>query len=401
MGRIILKTIIILSHVIFDDSPYCIFVHEHAKALQKAGYNVIVFATLNWLPFITMLKKDRKIHYAKKKGVKIIDGVTVIYKKMLSFSNFLADSKINLNGISYYLTIKRKIKKIAKIDDILFVDAHMFHTEGYVAAKLHKKFGFNATVTCHGTSLIKTTQYKNSRYIISNIMNNIDYAICVSNLLKNKLIDMDFLNTKVIYNGINFYPVEKKDDIKEITILTVATLIERKNIDLVIKALKKINVNFKNVNLIIVGQGMEEKALKKITQELNIEEKVKFTGHIDNEKVYQLMRKSKIFILPSVNEGFGIVYAEAMSNGCITIGTKNEGIDGFIVDGINGFLVNPDVNDIVEKINYILKNENRLNDIIKRGIKDSKQLTWENNAREYIKLFQLERENKNGRNIEK
>lgn len=387
-----MKTIIILSHVVFDNSPYCIFVHEHAKALKKAGYNVIVLATLNWFPFISIFKKNRKIHYKEKKGTKIIDGVTVIYKKMLSFSNFLEDSKIDLNGISYYLTVKRKIKNIAKDNDILFIDAHMFKTEGYVAAKLHKKFGFNATITCHGTSLIRTTQYKNSKYIISNIMNNVNYAICVSNLLENKLREMEFINTKVIYNGINFYQIEHTLNDRKITILTVATLIKRKNIDLVIRAIKEINTNYANIKLVVVGQGIEEKNLKNIAKELEIENKVDFVGQVDNKKVYQLMQQSKIFLLPSVNEGFGIVYAEAMNNGCFTIGTENEGIDGFIINGYNGFLVKPELNSIVEKLNYILKNEKKLSNIIQQGKEDSKKLTWENNAKSYIELFEEETE---------
>ena len=50
------------------------------------------------------------------------------------------------------------------------------------------------------------------------------------------------------------------------------------------------------------------------------------------------MRESDIFILPSRNETFGMVYMEAMASGCITVCSKNDGVDGIIRDGINGFL---------------------------------------------------------------
>ena len=382
------KTIIILTHVIFDNSPYCIFVHEHAKALKQQGYNVIVFAILNWIPFAGFLKKERKKHYKEKNGIKIIDGVTVIYKKRLSFSNLFIDSKINLNGISYYLTIKNMIRKIAKENDILFIDAHMFKVEGYVASLLHKKFGFKATVTCHGNSLIKTTEYKNSKYIVSQIMDNINYAVCVSNSLENRLKKYGYNNTKVIYNGINFYDIEKNICTRENTIITVATLIKRKNVDLVIEAFQKVHEKFEDKKLVIVGQGIEETKLKQEVKRLGIEGSVSFLGQRSNEEVHKLMQKSKIFILPSINEGFGIVYAEAMKNGCITIGTKNEGIDGFIKDGINGFLVKPELDDIISKLYYILENEREIDKIIECGIKDAENLSWDNNAKEYIKLFE-------------
>jgi len=386
-----MKTIIILSHVVFDDSPYCIFVHEHAKALKRLGYNVIVFAMLNWFPFISNIKKERKRQYKEKKGAKIIDGVTVIYKKRLSFSNLLANSKINLNGISYYCRVKRQIKKMIKENDVLFIDAHMFKIEGYVAAKLHRKFGVNTTVTCHGTSLIRATESKNAEHIINSIMSNINYAICVSNLLENKLKNFNFLNTKVIYNGINFYEIEETEK-DEITILTVATLIKRKNIDLIIKSFREISTRFKNIKLVIVGQGIEEQKLKAMVQKLKLEKSIKFLGQIENKEVYKLMKSSKIFLLPSVGEGFGIVYAEAMYNGCITVGTKGEGIDGFIQDGVNGFLVKPEENDIVEKLNYILENEDNLTNIIQTAKEDTKALTWENNAKSYIELWKREME---------
>ena len=383
-----MKTIIILSHVTFDNSPYCIFVHEHAKALRKLGYNVIVFALLNWFPFINIFKKNRSKHYKEKIGIHTIDDVTVIYKKRLSFSNFFNESKINLNGISYYLTIKRQIKKIIKNNDVLFIDAHMFQVEGYVATLIHKRFGCKTTVTCHGTSLMKATEYKKSKYIVSRVMSKVDYAICVSNLLEFKLKKIGFDNTKVIYNGINLYPINDEKKNREITILTVATLIKRKNIDLIIKAFKEVSKKFEDIKLTVVGDGVEREKLEKYVKELDIQTKVEFTGQMKNSEVHEIMQKSKIFLLPSVNEGFGIVYPEAMHNGCITIGTKNEGIDGFIVDGVNGFLVKPELDDIENKLSYVLENENKLNDIIEQAKKDAKSLTWENNARAYSELFE-------------
>lgn len=385
-----MKTIVILSHVIFDNSPYCIFVHEHAKALKKAGYNVIVFALLNWFPFSYLIKKNRKDFYKKNKGTKLIDGITVIYKKRLSFSNLLSNSKINLNGFSYFKTIKKELSRILKNEDVVLIDAHMFKIEGYAASLIHKKYKLPTIVTCHGTSLLKTLKSKNSNYIISKIIRNVDYAVCVSDLLTNKLKEKIHVNNvKTIYNGINFYSDNKEDKIKnrDVTILTVATLIPRKNVDLVIQAFKIISDQYNSATLHIIGEGIERNRLELKTKELNLENKVKFLGQVDNKSVYEQMKRSKIFLLPSVNEGFGIVYAEAMYNGCFTVGTKEEGIDGFIKDQFNGFLIEPNVEDIFNKVSFILKNESKLQNIKEQAMKDASNLSWHNNAKEYIKLI--------------
>ena len=87
---------------------------------------------------------------------------------------------------------------------------------------------------------------------------------------------------------------------------------------------------------------------------------VVFTGQIPHEEVLKKMREADIFILPSVNETFGMVYLEAMASGCITVCTENDGIDGIIKDGVNGFTTMPDkVEETLRKI-INLKNKNIL-----------------------------------------
>ena len=104
------------------------------------------------------------------------------------------------------------------------------------------------------------------------------------------------------------------------------------------------------MTLTIIGNGKEFDKLKRLAK-LNIS----FTGQLDNSDVIKKMNSSGIFILPSINETFGMVYLEAMASGCITVGIKNDGIDGIIKNGENGFLINPTKDDIK---NILLKIKN-------------------------------------------
>ncbi len=383
------KTIVILTHVNNDNSPYCSFVHEHAKALVKLGYNVTVFAPVAWIPILSNFQREKKKCWKniKKIGKEImIDGVKIIYKKVFSLSNFLYNSSINLNGIFYYLSIKNKFRKILKEENLCLVDAHTFKVEGYAAKCLKKKYGIPTTVTLHGTSFNRNLKNKNGIKSIKEVFQTVDYAVCVSDKLKNNLLSMNIKNSVVIYNGINTDSMIQKK--KKFSILSVGNLVKSKNFHITIQSINQLLKSFKNIHLTIIGDGPEKINLQHLVDKLNIATNVTFTGNLSNNDVISAMGKSEIFLLPSSPEGFGIVYAEAMNNKCITIGTKGEGIDGFIKHGKNGFLVKSDIDEIENLIKGIYENKYDIENIIERGQNDAKKLTWEENAKRYINLIE-------------
>lgn len=387
-----MKTIVILTHVSFDDSPYSRFVHDHAKAMKKQGYNVIVLAVISWFPVLSHFQKRKKMfmkNIKKESKIQKIDGINVIYKKAISFSNFLYHSKINLNGYFYYKSIKKIFRKIYKKEDIVLIDAHVFKTEGYVASKLKKKYPeILTTLTLHGSSFYYNTRTKNGRKQIKKVFHIVDYIVCVSDKLQ-KIAKNYNNNTVLIYNGVKDYKFQEvnKEQYKY-NIICVGMLYFEKKQDITIQALKKLKEKYVNLKLTIVGDGPERENLKNLVSKLNLVDDIDFKGHIENDKVLKLMNESYIFIMPSINEGFGIVYLEAMKAKCITIGTKGEGIDGFIKNGKNGFLVNPEIDEIVKLIDEIYSNKYNLDEIRKRAFYGVSQLTWENNAKKYIKLLE-------------
>ncbi|MEL7588809.1 MAG: glycosyltransferase [Prolixibacteraceae bacterium] len=120
-------------------------------------------------------------------------------------------------------------------------------------------------------------------------------------------------------------------------IISVCRLIKRKQIDKVLQVLAKMNSG-SGWEYVVVGNGDEEQRLKGMSHDLGIAGKVRFTGELSRDEVIRELRESDLFILPSYDETLGLVYLEAMACGCITIGARNEGIDGIIRDGENGFL---------------------------------------------------------------
>lgn len=370
-----MKNILILSHVNSNDPLYCSYVHDHAKALVKSNNNVVVFAVNNWFPFIKKKIKARTI---------VDNNVEIRYINRLSISNFLYN--LNINGYLYYLKVKKEIKKLLKTNKIDLIDAHTFKIEGYAAYLLKKKYGIKTFVTLHGTSFQRNFDTENGKKLIKKIASVIDSYICVSDKIKRNLETLNIKNCSTIYNGIDFLDVQRNNN--NYNIITVAYFSKLKNIDLVIKAFSLIHNKLKEAKLTIVGDGEIRKELESLVKELNLSESIEFTGILDKHEVFKRLSNSNIFVLPSKSEGFGISYVEAMYSGCIPIGTKNEGVDGFIKDGYNGFLVNPNVDEIFEKLEEILYNNKDSENLRSNAIKSSLKMSWDNNAKSYLKLLE-------------
>lgn len=177
----------------------------------------------------------------------------------------------------------------------------------------------------------------------------------------------------------------KSTEIKEIRIITVSSLIKRKQIDKVLKALASIHFEI-DWEYKIIGSGVEIQKLQKLTYDLGITEKVNFCGQYPRDKVIDELLKSDIFVLPSYNETLGLVYLEALACGCITIGSKNEGIDGIIVNGKNGFLCDSlkqeSINMVIEKAIYMDKDTK--DKILQNAKKTISLFSLKNKAKEYL-----------------
>ena len=176
---------------------------------------------------------------------------------------------------------------------------------------------------------------------------------------------------------------------KDYVILSVSSLIKTKGIDLNIRAVSILAKKYPNIKYYIAGDGEEAKNLKKLVNDLSLNENVVFLGRLPHEEAIKFMAKCNIFSLPSWQEGFGIVYIEAMNNGVPVIGVKGQGIEDVIIDKENGFLVEPHrVQDLVKTIEYILNNKEEARRVGEEGRKTVlSEYTWRRNAQKTIDIY--------------
>ena len=253
---------------------------------------------------------------------------------------------------------------------------------------LLSKYGNNNTV-----KIAQEHRYHNNdkKYIntIKNKYNNIDYLFALTKCLYNDY--KEFLknnkHTKVELVPNMLYEIPKcNSKLDKKNIITISRLDYGKKNDDIIKSFSKIKES--NWKLYIIGDGKEFNNLKKLINDLNLNNKVILTGYKNKEEINKYMLDSSLFLMASITEGLPMVLLEAMSYGipCIAYDVPS-GVNDIIEDGRNG---------------YIIKNRNELEYIkrIEEVINDSKLRNKLGlNAKEKAKEFSKEKIVKIWKNI--
>ena len=197
-----------------------------------------------------------------------------------------------------------------------------------------------------------------------------------------------------IPNGISeitFKKINNKDFIKKynlknkFVISYLGRVQDYKGLDQVIRVLPKLN---KNIVFLVMGRDAGDlNRLKNLARELNVSDKITFTEEVSENDKLAGLSASKIFILPSEWEAFGINILEAMAQGNAIISTNTEG-GRFLVKKENGFLYSyNDLKDLENKIKVLVVDKKMLNFVKKNNIKKAKQFLWKDIAKDLEKIY--------------
>jgi glycosyltransferase involved in cell wall biosynthesis len=159
---------------------------------------------------------------------------------------------------------------------------------------------------------------------------------------------------------------------KQIVACIIGRLDPVKGHNVLFKAVAKLKSQ--NINLSVLcagGWGLFEDKIKSHTVELNISESVQFLGFIESRKV---LWASDILVLPSLREGFGWVIVEAMLCGVVPIRTPSAGAIDQIQDGVNGFLIPFDDDDILScRLKQLIESQESLSAMSESALNFAKQ----------------------------
>lgn len=127
-------------------------------------------------------------------------------------------------------------------------------------------------------------------------------------------------------------------------LLYVGRLVERKGVDLLLRAVHRLGDRPKPPLLTIIGSGDDAAALKRLSADLGIAPRVTFAGSLDRAAVFEAMSRCSMVVVPSRIEPFGLVALEAAQLGCPLVAARVDGLPEVVLDGQTGLLAPP--NDI-------------------------------------------------------
>jgi glycosyltransferase involved in cell wall biosynthesis len=300
----------------------------------------------------------------------------------------------NLNFYTPFLfDVYKKLPKDFSLKNYDVIISHL-PCGAIMSNKLLKKDKIKYICSVHASDIVVLTSTLYCVYFKKQLMTSYKNAYKISArspILKEKIekiLNYTKNKTFVALSGVEekFFNYEKTIFNKEkLNIVTVSSLIKRKNIDVIIKSLSNFKYDF---NLTIIGDGDERKNLEKLSQKLKIEN-ITFTGKIKRDEVINYLKKSDIFVLLSDNETFGLSYLEALATKNIVIAKKNDGIDGIIKNNFNGFLINSKVKDLQNCLEKIINlKESEIEEIRNNAYKTAFNLTSQKASKLYLENIQ-------------
>jgi glycosyltransferase involved in cell wall biosynthesis len=139
----------------------------------------------------------------------------------------------------------------------------------------------------------------------------------------------------------------------------------------------------------LVMLDYEETALQNVLKEIgfpNIRKDIHLTGYVPNKDMPAIINQCKVFLYPSLRESFGIPILEGMACGVPVVTSNTSSMPEIAEDA--AAIVNPNSpEEIKEALKKIIQNVNYRNELIRKGMNRAKQFTWENMAKEYLKLY--------------
>ena len=211
--------------------------------------------------------------------------------------------------------------------------------------------------------------------------------LTISTYLQDKLKKIFNYESTVITNSIHYDLLRhqnKNESAKTITLILRGN--DMKGDFILMDLLKMINNNHNDlkINVVYMNKYIE---FPKITNNRNKVELI--NGPLERTKIHKLLQESDIYVDSSINEGFGLTALEAMTAGCVPITSNSFGINEYMKDGKNGYIIN-EVNDVdkyFEKLNLLLNDNKLFNKMKTEGEKTTKQFDYDKKIEQYINYF--------------
>jgi glycosyltransferase involved in cell wall biosynthesis len=214
--------------------------------------------------------------------------------------------------------------------------------------------------------------------IMLKLIKKIDICFCTGYETYSKLLKY----TSNVYfqpSGIRqaYFNHRNPKDSFEKKIVTVANLVPKKNINLIIDIAQIL----KDYTFTIIGDGPEKQNIKQRIEKLKLNN-ISLLGYMNDESIIKSHFQNSIFLMTSIEEGFPTSILEAMSSGLAIVSSNAGKVDFLVKEGVNGYIINThSTNDYIEKIRLLENDIDMFRTISANNINFANAYTWNNVAK--------------------
>ncbi|OGN00670.1 MAG: hypothetical protein A2651_03330 [Candidatus Yanofskybacteria bacterium RIFCSPHIGHO2_01_FULL_42_12] len=305
--------------------------------------------------------------------------------EIMGLSSFLLPK--NFFPISVFLKAVKLIRKQGHYDVIHAYQASQAAGGGWLLKWVYPKTPFLLTIQ-EGKDLNRQPWLM--RFLRHFIFRKADVITVISNYLAQYVRSQNSkVPISIIPNGVDVSKFKPEGEHNSKVIITSSRLVKKNGIGDLVDAIAVVKKEVPDIKLLVVGSGEQAKELKTKSSLLGLENNIEFIGEVPNDLLPQYLAKASIFVRPSLSEGLGIAFLEAMAAGLPVVATPVGGIPDFLKDGETGlFCKVGDPEDIAEKINTILSDDNLRNRLITNGRKlVEAKYTWDKISDKFRELY--------------
>jgi N-acetyl-alpha-D-glucosaminyl L-malate synthase BshA len=249
------------------------------------------------------------------------------------------------------LALAAKMCEVAEHHDLDLLHVHYvlpFAASAYLARELVKPRRLPVVTTLHGTDITIVGQQPAFTRLTRFSIESSDKVTAVSRFLRQRTIESLGIKRpiEVVYNFVDtrrFAPRRRRHSVlapSDVPVVMHASNFRQvKNIETLVRVFARVRKRVA-CQLVLVGDGPEKARAEDLCRELGVERQALFLGSQD--LMEELLPLADVFFLPSRQESFGLVALEAMSAGVPVVASNIGGLPEVVVDGVTGFLHDPD-----------------------------------------------------------
>jgi len=366
-----------------------LFVHEQVKALRDQGVEILVVSPTGYAPRALWRAHPRLRRRGLTPRRADIDGVAVEYPRVPVLPRQALFAR---SGELFYAALRGSVARWRSMGFDL-VHAHQAMPDGSAARRLAAALDLPYVVTVHGVDVnVHLPRGGAVGAATAAVLSEAAAVAAVSGTVARRLEGIVAPN-RLHVNNNGVVGLEEQAATADFVagrrlLLSVGHLIPSKGNDLVVRALAELAGRYDDLEYAVVGEGGLRPELEALARTLNVGRRVHFLGRLPHDELLALMARADVFVLPSAPEGFGLVYAEALSQGTPVVACRDEGPADFVDDGVSGLLVPPrDLDAVVTAVDGLLADPERARTMAAAGRKRVLKLTWERNATRQRQIY--------------